>query len=245
MISDLTTQIIKSVYPIGSIYSSTEDTSPATLFGFGTWDQIKDRFLLAAGDTYAAGNTGGAANHTLTVDEMPSHSHTFTGSSVNTGNNSVGHTHTYTDYYATTTGSTTLSVANLASHNHGSKLSNSVLEIHGFPSIIYQATGSISPKKEGNNTSQARSTNDLGQFSGYAGYNHVTFNLAHTHDSNGSGTGHTHSGANTSTTRTSNGISANHTHSVTAKGSNSNTGGGSAFSVMPPYLAVYMWKRTA
>lgn len=60
------------IYPVGSIYISAADTSPSTLFG-GTWEQIKDTFLLAAGDTYAAGATGGEATHTLTVDEMPKH----------------------------------------------------------------------------------------------------------------------------------------------------------------------------
>lgn len=65
------------VYPVGSIYLSVNSTSPATLFG-GTWTQIQDTFLLAAGSTYTAGATGGSATHTLTVDEMPSHSHTFT-----------------------------------------------------------------------------------------------------------------------------------------------------------------------
>lgn len=61
-------------YPVGSIYLSVNDTSPAELFG-GTWEQLKDRFLLGAGDTYAAGSTGGEAQHTLTVDEMPTHRH--------------------------------------------------------------------------------------------------------------------------------------------------------------------------
>lgn len=61
-----------TIYPVGSIYISAADTSPSTLFG-GTWEQIKDTFLLAAGDTYAAGATGGEATHTLTVDEMPKH----------------------------------------------------------------------------------------------------------------------------------------------------------------------------
>lgn len=62
------------LYPVGSIYMSVVETSPATLFG-GTWERIKDAFLLSAGDTYAAGATGGEAEHTLTIDEMPSHSH--------------------------------------------------------------------------------------------------------------------------------------------------------------------------
>lgn len=65
---------ILAAYPVGSIYMSVNDTSPASLFG-GTWEQLKDRFLLAAGDTYSAGLTGGEATHTLTVDEMPKHSH--------------------------------------------------------------------------------------------------------------------------------------------------------------------------
>ena len=66
----------EAVYPVGSIYMSVNNTSPATLFG-GTWQQIKDTFLLSAGDTYIAGNTGGESTHTLTADEMPRHSHTL------------------------------------------------------------------------------------------------------------------------------------------------------------------------
>ena len=61
-------------YPVGSIYMSTNNTSPASMFG-GTWEQVKDRFILGAGDTYSAGATGGEATHTLTVNEMPSHTH--------------------------------------------------------------------------------------------------------------------------------------------------------------------------
>lgn len=66
--------IADMIYPVGSIYMSVNSTSPATLFG-GTWEQIEDRFLLSAGDTYTAGSTGGEATHTLTVNEMPSHNH--------------------------------------------------------------------------------------------------------------------------------------------------------------------------
>lgn len=61
-------------YPVGSIFLAVNNINPSTYFG-GTWVQIKDRFLLTAGSTYTAGNTGGEATHTLTVDEMPSHNH--------------------------------------------------------------------------------------------------------------------------------------------------------------------------
>ena len=62
------------VYPVGAIYMSVSSTSPEILFG-GKWEQIQNRFLLAAGSSYTAGNTGGEATHTLTENEMPSHTH--------------------------------------------------------------------------------------------------------------------------------------------------------------------------
>lgn len=60
--------------PVGKLWASDDPTSPASIVG-GTWEQIKDRFILAAGDTYAAGSTGGEAAHALTEAEGPSHSH--------------------------------------------------------------------------------------------------------------------------------------------------------------------------
>lgn len=61
-------------YPVGSIYMSVNDTEPSILFG-GTWEKIKDRFLLASGDTYSLGATGGEATHKLTINELPNHNH--------------------------------------------------------------------------------------------------------------------------------------------------------------------------
>lgn len=63
---------LTSVYPVGAIYISTNPTSPASLFG-GSWATIENRFLLAQGSLYPAGSTGGSANVTLTVENMPSH----------------------------------------------------------------------------------------------------------------------------------------------------------------------------
>jgi hypothetical protein len=61
-------------WPIGSIYMSVSSTSPATLFG-GTWAALGGRMLIGVDETYTAGSTGGAATHTLTVAQMPNHSH--------------------------------------------------------------------------------------------------------------------------------------------------------------------------
>ena len=82
--------ILSKVYPVGSIYMSLSSTDPKTLFG-GTWERLKDRFLLAAGDRYSAGATGGEATHTLTKDEMPSHNHY---AAINGGTDSYGQNRT-------------------------------------------------------------------------------------------------------------------------------------------------------
>lgn len=66
--------IAEILYPVGSIYESTSSTSPADLFG-GTWQLIDDVFLLGAGNAYSAKATGGEVNHTLTINEIPSHRH--------------------------------------------------------------------------------------------------------------------------------------------------------------------------
>lgn len=153
--------LVDSIYPVGSIYMSVNSTSPATLFG-GTWSQLKDRFLLGAGDTYSNGATGGAATVTLTTSQIPSHTHTFTGSSATTSSDSHSHT-----------------VPNTKGDNSGS----------------------------GNKCESWASASASGR-----------------------------------TVTTS---SDSHTHTLTAKGTNSSTGGGGSHTNMPPYLVVYMWKRTA
>lgn len=85
---------VAGIFPIGSIYMSVNETDPKDLFG-GTWERIKDTFLLACGDTYANGTTGGESEVTLTIDEMPRHTHTYTRSRLfyaeAAGQNAIGY----------------------------------------------------------------------------------------------------------------------------------------------------------
>lgn len=97
-------KLVDLIYPIGSFYMSMNETDPSLLFG-GTWVHVGGRFLLGATmssdtglDTYGyikssagywyhfnlagerinlngTGVTWGEVNHTLTIDEMPSHVH--------------------------------------------------------------------------------------------------------------------------------------------------------------------------
>ena len=55
-----------AAYPVGSIYQSTDPTSPAALFG-GTWEQIaSERVLMGASSTHAAGSTAEAGLPNIT-----------------------------------------------------------------------------------------------------------------------------------------------------------------------------------
>lgn len=98
-------------YPVGSVYISYESTSPASLFG-GTWTSITGRFPYFNSGT----TTGGSNTHTLTVAQMPKHSHRVSllenGStqdggldwSYNTGNAGYGGNIAYSGYIEMTGG---------------------------------------------------------------------------------------------------------------------------------------------
>lgn len=63
-------------YPIGSIIWT--DNMNDSRLGIGThWEQITDVFLFAAGGQVNLGETGGEFEHTLTIDEMPAHTHKY------------------------------------------------------------------------------------------------------------------------------------------------------------------------
>ena len=65
-------------WPIGSIFITASSTNPATLLGGGTWEQIQGKYLLASSNDYTAGNTYGSMTKTLSVANLPVHTHSFT-----------------------------------------------------------------------------------------------------------------------------------------------------------------------
>ena len=66
--------LLDYIYPVGSIYLSYSHVSPADLFG-GSWTRIQNAFLWAVDADGTIGQTGGEKTHTLTVAELPAHSH--------------------------------------------------------------------------------------------------------------------------------------------------------------------------
>tara|TARA_R110000796_G_scaffold55755_1_gene129556 strand:+ start:3807 stop:4445 length:639 start_codon:yes stop_codon:yes gene_type:complete len=84
--TDALTDILKFVYPVGSIFTTDSDlyntaSRVAARFGFGTWVAIGEGRVLVGkgtGDFSDVGNTGGEQSVILTTTQIPPHNHTFT-----------------------------------------------------------------------------------------------------------------------------------------------------------------------
>lgn len=77
-------RLMSQIYPVGSIYMSIQEVSPAALFG-GVWERIENAFLLAASSAHPVGETGGEAKVTLTQAQMPKHSHAIRRMEIGSG----------------------------------------------------------------------------------------------------------------------------------------------------------------
>ena len=86
---------LQAVYPVGSIYiNAAVATNPGTLLGFGTWAAFGAGRVIVGlnasdSDFDTAQETGGTKTHTLTIDEMPAHTHDVTMSTSDTDNNNL------------------------------------------------------------------------------------------------------------------------------------------------------------
>lgn len=73
--------IAELLLPVGSTYVTPTNTNPNTILGFGTWERFKGLIALGVDEDdtnmNTIGKTGGEKEHTLTVNEMPSHTHTL------------------------------------------------------------------------------------------------------------------------------------------------------------------------
>lgn len=192
-----------AAYPVGAYYISSESTSPATLFG-GTWQQVQDMFILAAGTRYTAGTTanprtGGGSTKQLSVANIPSHTHTFTTQSAGNHVHAVGgttqsagaHTHGVSGTVASNgnhTHGVSGDTAETGSHTHGvsGNSASAGTHTHGVSGDTAQ-TGAHTHSVSGNTAETGAHTHSVSGTSGSAG--------AHTHGvsgNTGAAGGHTH-----------------------------------------------------
>jgi len=77
--------------------------------GENSTPDLRDRFIVGAGTTYAVAATGGEATHTLITAELPAHTHAFPGMALGSGAKTldVGHGSDGGAYPSSSTGSGT------------------------------------------------------------------------------------------------------------------------------------------
>ena len=176
--------VVDMIYPVGSIYMTMNSTSPSVLFG-GSWQKIQGRYILASNNNIVAGRTGGSNDVTLTINNIPAHTHT--------GRTNITGSHT---------------------HDRGN------MEISGSFTVDDQAWKFNPGDGAFFNT---------GKTSRYDAKSDADKNAIRV----GFEASRTWTGITSS--------NGNHSHIVSID----NAGNGQSFSIMPSYIAINVWKRTA
>lgn len=210
-------RLVNLIYPVGSIYQNAlVQTDPNVLFGVGTWTRITEKFLYSVSATDTLGITGGSATVTLTENNLPaSVSFTLPSVPLTTAAASTAHTHS-TPATNAVTGTVTGTGGSAWVHNH------SLLARADAGSVTGTLTTSALTGTPSGGTSNGTGTSSA--------------NLQHTHDF-------------TVPAMTTGGMSQNETHShtgsTTATSVNiTDLGSGTAFNIIPPYVAVATWYRS-
>ena len=211
----------KTIYPIGSLYLSTSSTNPATLFG-GTWEQIQDKFMLAAGTTYPAGSSGGNASHTHT---SAAHSHTIAAHA----HTSAAHTHSVNAHSHTSAAHT----HGIASHNH--TLSAGYAMLRGSTGYLYFRQSTSASWIDNQKISGTVSTSSITQG--------TAVELGGQTDGLGLTSNSTTPGATGTTALTTNSTTPADTGSAALTSESTTPANTGSTAHLPPYLAVYVFKR--
>ena len=202
----------------------------------GTPD-LRDRFVVGAGTSYAVGATGGANTVTLDATMIPSHTHSLTASGTTSGH-SNDHSHS----------GTTSAVSNDHTHSYsGSTGGQSANHSHSGTTGGMNANN---PHSHSINYSNAINldTGGNGALVQLGSTNTSSTDINHGHDFTTGGVSSDHSHAYSGTTSgisanhthtvTTGGVSANHTHTVTVTGTSGAVGGSLAHENRPPYYAL-------
>ena len=210
-----TTAFVQAAIPSGIIlmWSGSIASIPggwALCNGSNGTPDLRDRFVVGAGSTYAVGATGGANTVTLDATMIPSHTHTVT----TTGSTSSENAHSHT--FSGTTGNMSANAShshNISDPSHSHVLGNSGntggLDLGGWSGPYMMASG----VKDSNwsTTTQNATTG-------------ITINSTSVE--------HTHTYSGTTSTQ------AAHTHTLTLSSTAASTGGGLAHENRPPYYAL-------
>lgn len=209
-------------WPVGSIFMNTGNTNPATLLGGGTWTRWgQGRVPVSIDENQSEFNTsqkiGGSKTHTITADQMPSHSHTISATT-------QSHSHE-------------IVVSSGGVHSHVTTISEAGAHVHAYSAEDPSGRDTTYTYKTDQGTATAQISYKTtpytkSQDTGGAKYA-VTGSDKHSHIATvANSPSHTHPATASSTSET---------HSHTAQ----SAGGGGAMPIVQPFITVYMWRRTA
>jgi microcystin-dependent protein len=225
-----TTAFVRSIIPAGVIlmWSGSIASIPAGWLlcdGSSGTPNLRDRFVVGAGSTYAVGATGGSATTTLVEANLPSHTHSISASGTTSAAN-IDHTH------GIGISSGAMSANNTHSHSgttngQSNGHSHNINTNQGQIAFFAQSTGG-GPAQAGFTGGVpvclvSPTTSDVSADHNH-GFGTNTVDINHTHFVSGNSFG-----MNSNTT---------HTHTVTVTGTSGATGSGTAFSNLPPYYAL-------
>lgn len=208
--------VLEAVYPIGSLYWSSNDKDPSTLFG-GTWTQIKDTFILSAGDTYKNNDIGGSATVTLTVNQIPSHTHTIKHTHSFTTSSDGSHNHRALVY----TGEARQGIGYMYAYNTDAG------DIGSYWCIAGQSAADPWDGSDDISVTKAKDSKSAG-YARYANWG-AKRNNSYKREIIEAGGSHTHKGTTAE-------ASVNNT---------GGTGSSQSHNNMPPYVVKYCWERIA
>ncbi len=229
-------ETLDKAYPVGSVYITEKNTNPSELFG-GTWERYGVGKTLVGTDT-TSNQTGGSTTATITVENLPSHSHNIehTHSTAQATIASSG-AHTHTTTQATTYTMSLTAGTSGSNHTHSTTAAtlNFPISVSGL-TIGWLSTGIAGYIGGGFHTSGTENVTitipALSIASSGAHSHSVTGNITIPALSVASSGAHTHT------------VPSLSTNSISTKNSGA-TGGGKAISVQDPYITVFMWKRVS
>jgi microcystin-dependent protein len=204
--------------------------------GTNSTPDLRNLFVVGAGDTYAVGATGGSNTVTLDSNTLPGHTHTGTTASDGAHTHNVsGNTSNTGAHTHTLSGNT----SNTGAHTHSGSTSNTGAHQH---TLVYAFGGPVpsAPRKISGTTTFTGSVTDSGACQSAGNHSH-NFNTNSDGDHSHTLSGNAESAGDHSHTLSGTADSAgDHTHTFTT----ASTGGGGAHENRPPYYALAYIMKT-
>ena len=241
-----------SAFPSGGIimWSGSQSNIPSGWVlcdGNNSTPDLRDRFVLGAGNSYSVNDTGGSETVSISTSNMPSHTHTVNSHSHSLPSHShtvSSHTHSIGNHTHSFSGSGTgTSGVQSDNHYHSGNTSDAGLHNHSYVTHSSLFTGDYHTEAVNANMGNvAATTGDAGTHAHY--FDTLGVSEDHTHDTTVSISGTTGGGSGNTGSASPSTSTVSSTSTGTTSGSTTGTGSGTALNVMPKYYALCYIMKT-